>query len=87
MMNRRHIALFVLACGAALLLLLCAPEASAQCAMCKTAVAAGGEKASRTMNIAMLVLLVPPVTIFCAVFAFVYKRRGPVPEMRRDGRE
>ena len=85
MMNKRHITIFALACGAALFLL-CAPEAFAQCAMCKTAVAAGGEKAARTMNIAMLVLLVPPVTIFCAVFALVYKRRDPVPEVKRDGR-
>jgi hypothetical protein len=84
-MNRRHITLFVLACGAALLVL-CTPEAFAQCAMCKTAVAAGGEKASRTMNIAMLVLLVPPVTIFCAVFALVYRHRDPAPEVKRDGR-
>lgn len=65
--------------GAALVLvaaalLLVAPEAAeAQCAMCKTAVRAGGEQAARAINKAMLVLLIPPVTIFCSIF-FVFMK-------------
>ena len=58
-------------------LLLASSEAFAQCAMCRMGVEAGGEKAARTMNLAMLVLLIPPVTIFCAAFALVYKCRRP----------
>ncbi|HEX5708941.1 MAG TPA: hypothetical protein VFX96_16695 [Pyrinomonadaceae bacterium] len=68
----------VAACGlllAAALALVFAPEASAQCAMCKTAVAAGGERVARTMNAAMLVLLVPPVAIFCTIFVAVARGR------------
>ena len=57
--------------------LICSPETLAQCAMCRASVAAGGERAARTMNIAMLVLLVPPVTLFCSAFALVYKYRRP----------
>lgn len=67
---------------AALALAVCwAPSiADAQCAMCKTGVAAGGEQAARTMRAGMLVLLIPPVAIFCTIFAvFVRHRNG------RDG--
>lgn len=53
-----------------------APDAAAQCAMCKTAIAAGGEKVARTMNAAMLVLLIPPVAIFCSIFAVVARRKN-----------
>ena len=67
----------ILALMGACALLFCSPEAFAQCAMCKAAVEAGGERAARTMNLAMLVLLVPPVTLFCSVFALVYKYRKP----------
>lgn len=63
-----------LAFAAALAALLFAPlPGEAQCAMCKTAVRAGGEQAARTINKAMLVLLIPPVTIFCSIF-FVFMK-------------
>ncbi|HYN83623.1 MAG TPA: hypothetical protein VER32_00100 [Pyrinomonadaceae bacterium] len=60
---------------AAALTVVLAPEASAQCAMCRATVAAAGERVARTMNAAMLVLLVPPVAIFCTIFAAVARGR------------
>lgn len=49
--------------------------AGAQCAMCKTGVQAGGEQTQKTFQRAMLVLLVPPVAIFCGLFAVAYRGR------------
>lgn len=50
--------------------------ASAQCSMCRASLA-GSNNASfiRNLNIGVLVLLIPPVTIFCSIF-IVLKRRG-----------
>lgn len=78
----------VLAAAACLVLLL-APETFAQCAMCRTGVEAGGARSVRTMGIAMLVLLIPPVAIFCSAFALVYKYRRPRGEEEawKDGRQ
>lgn len=65
------------ACGATFgLALLCAPTALAQCAMCKAAVAASGNSAADTLNTAILVLLIPPVMIFCAIFFVAYRLRA-----------
>ncbi len=69
--------LLVLVLAMAALVLCCSSDTFAQCAMCRAGVAAGGEKSIRTMNLAMLVLLIPPVTMFCSVFALVYKYRKP----------
>lgn len=51
-----------------------ANEALAQCALCRTALQDSGEATARTMNLGILVLLVPPVAIFCTIFAVAYKR-------------
>ncbi len=57
----------------AVILALCpAEEAAAQCAMCRSAVSNAGAKA---MNLAILVLLIPPVAMFCSVFAVAYRFR------------
>jgi heme/copper-type cytochrome/quinol oxidase subunit 2 len=51
--------------------------ARAQCPLCRTAVQQSGDQTARTMNLAILVLLIPPVSIFCTIFAVAYrKRRG-----------
>ncbi len=69
-----------MACAAALLLagLWAAPApAAGQCPLCRSALEKGDERTARTMNLAILVLLVPPVAIFCSIFAVAYrKRRG-----------
>jgi heme/copper-type cytochrome/quinol oxidase subunit 2 len=51
------------------------PEAAlAQCPLCRSAVEQAGEQTARAINLAIVVLLVPPVSIFCAIFAVAYKR-------------
>lgn len=64
---------FVLVTFAAIvaLLALC-PETFAQCPMCRTAVTNSGAKA---MNLGILVLLIPPVSMFCSVFVIAYRYR------------
>ncbi|HEX8560923.1 MAG TPA: hypothetical protein VF668_22715 [Pyrinomonadaceae bacterium] len=49
-------------------------EATAQCPLCRSALQTAGDQTARTMNLAILVLLVPPVSIFCAIFAVAYRR-------------
>ena len=61
-------------------------EAAAQCALCKEAVRAGGEQTARTMNTAIIVLLIPPVTIFCSIFAVIFKYRNR-PDEDAEGKE
>lgn len=50
--------------------------ASAQCAMCRASLS-GSNNATfiKNLNIGVLVLLVPPVSIFCSIF-IILKRRG-----------
>jgi heme/copper-type cytochrome/quinol oxidase subunit 2 len=63
-------------------LLLCAlaalapAAASAQCPLCRSGLEQAGDKTARTMNLAILVLLIPPVSIFCTIFAVAYRRRN-----------
>lgn len=52
-----------------------APDAPAQCPLCRSALQQGGDQTARTMNLAILVLLIPPVSIFCTIFAVAYMRR------------
>jgi heme/copper-type cytochrome/quinol oxidase subunit 2 len=49
--------------------------AAAQCPLCRTAVQQAGDQTARTMNLAILVLLIPPVSIFCTIFAVAYRKR------------
>lgn len=70
-----------------------AGPALAQCSMCKTAVesAAGGGDVAGRFNLAILILLVPPVALFAALFTLFYRYRNvfgstPPPEPgARDG--
>ena len=56
-----------------LFLLICEP-ALAQCVMCRASI---GSNSSfiRNFNIGVLVLLVPPVSIFCTIFVIAYRHR------------
>ena len=68
---------WLLLCISALLaLLLVCPSAFAQCAMCKASLA-GSNNAFfiRNFNIGVLVLLVPPVTIFCSIFIVLRRHK------------
>ncbi|HBB88953.1 MAG TPA: hypothetical protein DC047_15210 [Blastocatellia bacterium] len=64
----------LLSLAVAIIMLLVASPASAQCSMCRAALA-GSNNAFfiRNFNIGVLVLLVPPVTMFCSIFV-VLKR-------------
>ncbi len=70
---------FRLICLAALALAACAAlfagDALAQCALCRTALEGASEKTARALNLGILVLLVPPVAIFCTIFAVAFKHR------------
>jgi heme/copper-type cytochrome/quinol oxidase subunit 2 len=56
-------------------LLTCPLAALAQCPLCRSALQGAGEQTARTMNLAILVLLIPPVSIFCTIFAVAYRKR------------
>lgn len=64
----------VLLSVAAAMVLLLSMDVTAQCSMCRAALA-GSNNAFfiRNFNIGVLVLLVPPVTMFCSIFV-VLKR-------------
>ena len=63
-----------LAAVAALALLLPA-ETLAQCPLCRAGLMDAGDRTARTMNLAIVVLLIPPVSIFCTIFAVAYRKR------------
>lgn len=69
-------ALILLALVAAATALL-APDALAQCAMCKATASNLDAVSARTLNLSTLILLCPPVAIFCAIFVIAYKHRNP----------
>lgn len=52
-------------------------SAFAQCSMCRAALSASqNAEFIRNMNIGVLVLLVPPVTIFCSIFIVLRRYNG-----------
>ena len=65
--------------GAMVALMLAAADQSfAQCAMCKAAIESSTDvaAASKGLNLAALVLLIPPVTIFAGLFGVFYRYRN-----------
>lgn len=48
----------------------------AQCVMCRASLS-GNSNFVRHLNIGTLVLLVPPVSIFCAIFILAFRHRKP----------
>lgn len=75
--GKRALRITLLAAGAASTLLAWSYPALAQCAMCKNAVTGSPEaaKLSQSLNFAILVLLIPPVLIFCGIFVLAYRYR------------
>ena len=59
--------LVVTALTVAALCVLSSESAMAQCVMCRASIGANSAFA-RNLNIGVLVLLVPPVSIFCTIF-------------------
>ena len=74
MRGLRIILVIVIVAG---VLLLAAPAEFAQCAMCRASLA-GSNNATfiRNLNIGVLVLLIPPVTIFCSFFIVLKRHKG-----------
>lgn len=68
---------FLLALVAAAAAMFFAPDAFAQCAMCKASASSLDSISARQLNISTLILLCPPVAIFCAIFVVAYKHRNP----------
>jgi heme/copper-type cytochrome/quinol oxidase subunit 2 len=63
------------------------PEtALAQCPLCRSALQDAGDTTARTMNLAIVVLLIPPVSIFCAIFAVVYRKAKEGDEVQDSGK-
>jgi len=68
------ILIFAAALGLAALAAAWPETAHAQCPLCRSALQNAGDQTARTLNLAIVVLLIPPVSIFCAIFAVVYRR-------------
>jgi hypothetical protein len=52
-------------------------EVSAQCSMCRASLTGSNNRQFlQSFNTAVLVLLVPPVTIFCSIFIVLKKHAG-----------
>ena len=69
-----HAVLIVVAVAVVVLML--STSADAQCSMCRAALNnANNAKFIRNLNLGILVLLIPPVTIFCSLFIVLKKHR------------
>ncbi|HET6978518.1 MAG TPA: hypothetical protein VFI24_19460 [Pyrinomonadaceae bacterium] len=67
----------VLVVVAVAVVLLASGHTDAQCSMCRTALtSASNTKFIRNFNIGVLVLLAPPVAIFCSIFVVLRKYRS-----------
>ena len=66
--------ILIAACALAALAAVWPETALAQCPLCRSALHDAGDQTARTMNAAIVVLLIPPVSIFCTIFAVVYKK-------------
>ena len=71
----RSLWLIVAACAAVAVLLAAEQAVSAQCSLCRSALAGAPEaaKLSSRLNLAVIVLLIPPVAIFCGIFYAVFR--------------
>jgi len=73
---RKWHAVLIVVLVAAVVFLLAVP-ADAQCSMCRATLnGSNNARFIRNFNIGVLVLLVPPVTIFCSIFILLRRYRG-----------
>ena len=73
-MNFRTLLFVVLAVG---MVLLMSGDAGAQCSMCRAALTnSQNARLVRGLNMGVLVLLIPPVTIFCSVFVVLRRYKN-----------
>ena len=74
----KNVRIFLMFTVAVALVLAVGDPAFAQCAMCKTAIenSTDAVAASKGLNLAALVLLIPPVAIFAGLFGVFYRYRN-----------
>lgn len=79
MKGKRTTKLFVIAAGVIVTVLVLSLPAMAQCALCKNAVTGSpsAAKLSQSLNFAIIILLIPPVLIFCGIFFAALRQRQP----------
>ena len=71
----RLLLLVVLVAGLALLFT--GVDVEAQCSMCRASLTnSANARLVRGLNLGVLVLLIPPVTIFCSIFIVLRRYRG-----------
>ena len=76
-MNSSWRRVLVLLVFAAVVVLLANTYAEAQCSMCRSGLTSvTNSRFVRNFNIGVLVLLVPPVSIFCSIFVVLRKYRN-----------
>jgi hypothetical protein len=70
-------ALFGALATAIVITVVLAVPAAAQCPLCRLAVENSSQASSmgRGLNLGILVLLIPPVSIFCSIFFLAFKQR------------
>jgi hypothetical protein len=71
---KRLVRIALITVSAASLCALLSESALAQCVMCRASLGANGSFV-RNLNIGVVVLLVPPVSIFCAIFLVAFRHR------------
>ncbi len=79
---RSKAVLVIVASLAAVLLL--STSALGQCSMCRAALAGSNAAFIKNFNIGVLVLLVPPVTIFCSIFVALKRYRASDDEQETE---
>jgi len=71
----RSLLFVVLAAG--ILLLFTGVDVEAQCSMCRAALTStANSRLVKAINMGVLVLLIPPVSIFCSIFILLRRHRG-----------
>jgi len=76
-MNSSWRRVLVLVVFAAVVVLLANTYADAQCSMCRASLTSvTNSRFIRNFNIGVLVLLIPPVSIFCSIFIVLRKYRN-----------
>lgn len=75
MSRKRTIKLALLMVGIIVAVLVLSEPAMAQCALCKNAVTGSPEagRLSQSLNLGVIILLIPPVLIFCGIFVVAYR--------------
>ncbi len=72
--TKRIVRLILIVLATASLCALFSESALAQCVMCRASLG-GNSNFVRNLNIGVLVLLVPPVSIFCTIFFLAFRHR------------